>query len=67
MGRGILPSGKMARGHRKEQAGQTALRIRKVFKTRGHHQRPKTERLSTGGRHVLEKIPDRSVTRGLQE
>eukprot|EP00959_Pyramimonas_sp_CCMP1952_P262631 5491716-Pyramimonas_sp.AAC.1 len=42
-------------------------RFRKVFETEGHHQGPKTERLSTRSRHVLEEVPDRSVTRGLQE
>ena len=47
--------------------GQTAFGIRKVLKTGGHHPRPETERLSTRGRHVLEKVPDRSVAGGFQE
>ena len=67
MGRNILPDRKVARGHREKQTGQTAFGIRKVLKTGRHHPRPETERLSTGSRHVLEKIPDRSVTGGFQE
>ena len=67
MGRGILPGGKVARGYRKKQTRQTAFGIRKVLKTGEHHPGPKTEGLSTRSRHVLEKVPNRSVARGFQE